>query len=205
MKTSDSSIITGSANQAEERPDRIHGLAWLLSIFGVFAVCLFFAWLVSKENSPLSSHGERFATAQQYPPEGFGLNRFAQTPTPPAPEQFAVFVYTGQPTLVVLPDVDVTGKIGAQSKSAAQGADASQAAVPQKSIAMAGGTTSLKAQTAAPAPDPKALASESYNDRIEREARGVIHGDYGNNPMRHDMLGADYDAVQARVNQILHS
>lgn len=42
-------------------------------------------------------------------------------------------------------------------------------------------------------------------DRIEREAREVIHGDYGNNPGRAAKLGSDYSLVQARVNQLLHS
>lgn len=41
-------------------------------------------------------------------------------------------------------------------------------------------------------------------DRIEREAREVIHGDYGVNPGRKAKLGADYAAVQARVNELLH-
>ena len=41
-------------------------------------------------------------------------------------------------------------------------------------------------------------------DRIEREAREVIHGDYGDNPGRKAKLGADYAAVQARVNEIHH-
>lgn len=44
----------------------------------------------------------------------------------------------------------------------------------------------------------------SDQDRIEEEAREVIHGDFGNNPGRKAKLGADYAAVQARVNQILH-
>ena len=31
----------------------------------------------------------------------------------------------------------------------------------------------------------------------------VIHGDYGDNPVRQAKLGKDYAAVQARVNEIL--
>lgn len=41
-------------------------------------------------------------------------------------------------------------------------------------------------------------------DRIEREAREVINGEFGNNPERKMKLGADYAAVQERVNEILH-
>ena len=52
---------------------------------------------------------------------------------------------------------------------------------------------------------PAAQMSKADMDRIEREAREVIHGDYGNNPGRAQKLGADYDLVQARVNQLLHS
>lgn len=47
-------------------------------------------------------------------------------------------------------------------------------------------------------------SSAAYNDRIEEEAREVIHGDFGNNPGRKAKLGADYAAVQARVNQLLN-
>lgn len=47
--------------------------------------------------------------------------------------------------------------------------------------------------------------SKAYQDRIEKEALEVIHGDYGNNPTRAEKLGPDYAAVQARVNQLLHS
>ncbi len=48
-----------------------------------------------------------------------------------------------------------------------------------------------------------AKVSESDQARIEREAMEVIHGDYGDNPVRQAKLGKDYAAVQARVNEIL--
>lgn len=38
---------------------------------------------------------------------------------------------------------------------------------------------------------------------IEALAQAVIRGDYGNGDARHAALGANYDAVQARVNEIL--
>lgn len=59
------------------------------------------------------------------------------------------------------------------------------------------------ATAAAASSSVKAADSESYADRIEREAREVINGEFGDNPMRKAKLGADYAAVQARVNQIL--
>ncbi len=46
--------------------------------------------------------------------------------------------------------------------------------------------------------------SKADQDRIEREALEVIHGDFGNNPGRKEKLGADYAAVQAKVNEMLH-
>lgn len=71
-------------------------------------------------------------------------------------------------------------------------------------------------KTAAPAPSvqkniklikansPANLVSKSDQARIEREALEVIHGDFGNNPGRKEKLGADYAAVQAKVNELLH-
>ncbi|WP_417134882.1 hypothetical protein [Rubneribacter badeniensis] len=38
---------------------------------------------------------------------------------------------------------------------------------------------------------------------IEALAQAVIRGDYGNGDARRAALGANYDAVQARVNEIL--
>lgn len=50
----------------------------------------------------------------------------------------------------------------------------------------------------------KVAMSQADNDRIEKEALEVIHGDFGNNPGRAAKLGADYAQVQARVNQLMH-
>ena len=60
------------------------------------------------------------------------------------------------------------------------------------------------AKASASAGSSSAAVSQADQDRIEREAREVIHGDFGDNPGRKAKLGADYAAVQARVNQILH-
>ena len=51
----------------------------------------------------------------------------------------------------------------------------------------------------APAPAPAPAPAVD----IEGLARAVIRGDYGNGDARRAALGANYDAVQARVNQIL--
>ncbi|XCB31063.1 hypothetical protein RQN30_10755 [Arcanobacterium hippocoleae] len=49
----------------------------------------------------------------------------------------------------------------------------------------------------APAPAPAAFD-------VEQAARAVIAGKYGNGEQRKAVLGANYAAVQARVNQILN-
>ena len=51
-----------------------------------------------------------------------------------------------------------------------------------------------------PAPEPAPKASDA---NIERLAHDVINGKFGNGDERRRRLGASYDAVQARVNQIL--
>ena len=56
-------------------------------------------------------------------------------------------------------------------------------------ILLGGGSSSAPAQPAAP--------------DIEALAQAVIRGDYGNGDDRRAALGSSYDAVQARVNEIL--
>ena len=53
---------------------------------------------------------------------------------------------------------------------------------------------------AAPAPAP---SGGSVSGDVDALARAVIRGDYGNGPARRNALGARYNEVQARVNQIL--
>ena len=74
---------------------------------------------------------------------------------------------------------------------------------PANAVAKVAGTPAKLASKAPAASDTQ--MSKADMDRIEREALEVIHGDYGNNPGRAQKLGADYDLVQARVNQLLHS
>lgn len=69
----------------------------------------------------------------------------------------------------------------------------------------AGNVAAAQPKTSAAASSVTASAtSDADASRIEREAREVIHGDFGDNPGRREKLGADYAAVQARVNQILN-
>lgn len=75
---------------------------------------------------------------------------------------------------------------------------ATQQTAPAAKQRMASATTTAAQASAS------AASGSAYDDRIEREAREVIHGDFGNNPDRKAALGADYAAVQERVNEILH-
>lgn len=60
-------------------------------------------------------------------------------------------------------------------------------------------TTMLVASMAAlPAPQAPVTSID-----VDATAIAVVRGDYGTGQERRDRLGADYDAVQARVNQIL--
>lgn len=63
-------------------------------------------------------------------------------------------------------------------------------------------SASNRVQAAVPS-DSKSVSSAD-KARIEKEALEVIHGDFGNNPGRKEKLGADYAAVQARVNELMH-
>ncbi len=157
------------------RHNRVRGAAWLLSIFGIFGVCLFLAWLVGKDNGPLSSHGDRFAKESMYSPSALHLGRYSKGTKQrgSAPQTMLTFVYFEEPASVSLPGADVRNKVAVPSKLSASAASAS------------------------------AGSTNAYDDRIEREAREVLRGDYGNNPGRQKSLGSDYSAVQARVNQIL--
>lgn len=72
---------------------------------------------------------------------------------------------------------------------------------PSSLVASAPATTNNVKTTAA---TTSKSVSAADADRIEKEALEVIHGDFGNNPGRKEKLGADYAAVQARVNALMH-
>ena len=63
-----------------------------------------------------------------------------------------------------------------------------------------------------PLPTDKEFYDQDFNTSLEAEmfdngpdTEGERLGDHGNNPGRAQKLGADYQLVQARVNQLLHS
>ncbi len=151
-------------NNGPETPDNrlandaVKGGAWLLGIFGVFAICLLIAWVIDMNHSPFASVSSRSVA---------------------------------RPTAIVKPQPQVNP----------------QAATQLMAVIVPVSAPSINTQAPAPAADQHVKLvkqSSADQDRIEREALEVIHGDFGNNPGRRAKLGADYAAVQARVNQLLH-
>ena len=49
---------------------------------------------------------------------------------------------------------------------------------------------------------PQTIPNPIQTNNIESEALRVIRGDYGNNPVRQNRLGANYQTIQDRVNQL---
>ncbi len=169
------------------------GAAWLAGIVGLFALAIVIAaaFDLSPTPSPAKPQSPKYATQQ---------NAYISSPNS---SNAGAYVYNGkyantfekfnsQP--LVLKSITVIAPEPA--KAAAPKAMAK--ATPKAAVAPA---TPAVAPTKAAAP----TMSKADMDRIEKEALEVIHGDYGNNPGRAHKLGADYDLVQARVNQLLHS
>ena len=84
----------------------------------------------------------------------------------------------------------IAGEFGnGDARRAALGSRYDEVQAEVNRILLGGGSSSAPAQPAAP--------------DIEALAQAVIRGDYGNGDDRRSALGASYDAVQARVNEIL--
>lgn len=99
--------------------------------------------------------------------------------------------------------------IGLGDKSYSNGSDRIISAI-EKSYSVNPPKT-ISTDTIVPAAKPTTIVAQGITkstsavdmSRIDREAREVIHGDFGNNPLRKQKLGADYALVQARVNELL--
>lgn len=184
----------GPETEGERLGDRaMKGAAWLAGIVGLFALAVVIAaaFDLSPTPSPAKPQSPKYATQQNVyisSPSGSNANAYAYDGK--YANTFAKF--NSQP--VVLKSITVIAKEPAQSSKLALKAPATKAPTPEKS-ALAQAPAKAKAPT----------MSKADMDRIEKEALEVIHGDYGNNPGRAQKLGADYDLVQARVNQLLHS
>ena len=157
-------------NGPESREERlssgaVKGSAWLLGIVGVFAVAILVAWLVGMHDSPLSSRSDaRQAAALSAvgtPLDPSLSMRSVQTPT-----QFvAILIPSG--------GKGVSQNVGKQTSDIS--GDAASSANASSSVAVTSGTSSSSSASA---------ASAAYEDRIEKEAREVIQGDFGDNPER---------------------
>lgn len=167
---------TPEGQEYMQRRGALKGFAWLCGIVAVFCLALLFAWLAGR-NSPTADRSDgRVAVSEMKTANSD--NRVAATVQPSRRIVYAVKQGT---------DGASTGKVRQMAAGAA--------VLNARADANADVTTGAA----------DAVGSKAYDDRIEREAREVIHGDFGNNPGREARLGADYAAVQARVNQILHT
>lgn len=184
----------GPETEGERLGDRaMKGAAWLAGIVGLFALAVVIAaaFDLSPTPSPAKPHSAKYATQQ---------NAYISSPNS---SNAGAYAYDGkyantfekfhsQP--IVLKSITVI----AQEPAKAVAPKAIAKATPKAAVAPA-------TPAVAPAKAAASIMSKADMDRIEKEALEVIHGDYGNNPGRAQKLGADYDLVQARVNQLLHS
>ncbi len=198
----------GPETEGERLGDHaMKGAAWLAGIVGLFALAIVIAaaFDLSPTPSPSKPHNAKYAAQQAYLSSPSGSNIAAYD------GKYAnIFAkYNSQP--VVLKSITVIAKEPAKvMTNVANGTPtavktvAKEAAAPAKAVAAQANAKAADVQATANATAAPAM-SKADMDRIEKEALEVIHGDYGNNPGRAQKLGADYDLVQARVNQLLHS
>lgn len=175
--TAPSAIASDYVNDADElkdAPQRTKGAAFYVGIVAVLGLCVLFAWLLAKENPLVSNRDSGAAYSSVKVTDGTMAN----------------------------PSLDNERFSFTSAQSSAAGAQPVAVKKEVKVVKPAAASTSGIASAAAV--QTTAKSGSAYDDRIEREAREVIHGDFGDNPGRRKALGADYAAVQARVNEILH-
>ena len=177
----------GPETSDERLGDRaVKGVAWLGAIVGLFALAILIAAAFDLSPTPSPDKPHPVKTAMQ--------KAFISSPGTAGNESAkyssAQSLFNSKP--VILKSITV---IGLEPSNPAN-ASAKVSAAPAKLAA--------KASVAKPQASATSM-SKADMDRIEKEALEVIHGDYGNNPGRAQKLGADYQLVQARVNQLLHS
>ncbi len=195
--TEEAEIFNNGPESPDERVSNraVKGVAWLGGIFAVFAVAILLAWIFNLNHSPSDSLSSR-ATAQRtvVASPNAQLNQFAANGK--ANSNLSPSVAFGK---IIVIGQNVGDNLKSTASSVANNVSAAAGKVGSL-VGNAPGTIAKVGNDAA----SKVAESKADMDRIEREAREVIHGDYGNNPGRAAKLGADYAAVQARVNQILH-
>ncbi|MDE5870583.1 MAG: hypothetical protein K2H22_01365, partial [Muribaculaceae bacterium] len=179
----------GPETEGERLGDRaMKGAAWLAGIVGLFALAVVIAaaFDLSPTPSPAKPYHARTAMQKAYisSPGSAGSDAASNERYSSAQTQFNT-----RP--VILKSITVIGLEPSNPANAA----AKVSDTPAKLAA--------KASAVAPKATTATSMSKADMDRIEKEALEVIHGDYGNNPGRAQKLGADYELVQARVNQLL--
>ncbi len=180
----------GPETEGERLGDHaMKGAAWLAGIVGLFALAVVIAaaFDLSPTPSPDKPYHARTTVQKAYisSPGATGYTSASNVDYSAAQAQFA-----SQP--VILKSITVVGLEPTNPANAVTKVSAAPAKLAAK--------TSVKQPQTSPT-----TMSKADMDRIEKEALEVIHGDYGNNPGRAQKLGADYQLVQARVNQLLHS
>ncbi|MDE6480373.1 MAG: hypothetical protein K2L45_08880 [Muribaculaceae bacterium] len=190
MKTLNDNSSSGNPLPTDLGDRAVKGVAWLGAIIGVFALAILICAAFHLSPTPSPAKPQPVKTAMQktfISSPGSASNSSAANVS----NSFSQPQFSTRP--VILKSITV---IGLEPSNPAN-ATAKIAAAPAKLAA--------KASVAKPQANPAASMSKADMDRIEKEALEVIHGDYGNNPGRAQKLGPDYAAVQARVNQLLHS
>lgn len=163
------------------------GAAWLAGIVGLFALAVVIAAAFDLSPTPSPAKPMQARTEIQ--------NAYISSP---GSADKANMKYVASPSQLstrplVLKSITVIGLEPNNPANASATVSANPAKLAQKA-------TVAKSQ-----PASEASMSKADMNRIEKEALEVIHGDYGNNPGRAQKLGADYQLVQARVNQLLRS
>ena len=178
----------GPETEGERLGDRaMKGAAWLAGIVGLFALAVVIAAAFDLSPTPSPAKPMHARTEMQ--------KAYISSPGPAGKVNMKYVASPSQLSTepVILKSITVIGLEPGNPANAAAKLSATPAKLAQK------------ATVAKPQPASAASMSKADMDRIEKEALEVIHGDYGNNPGRAQKLGADYELVQARVNQLLHS
>lgn len=179
--------VADSIEDNERRSSK--GVAWLIGIVAVFAICMGIAAWVGHDDSPVAGHGDRGAAA---------LSSAAGSDNAAAGQGASYYSVTEEVISVDSVEAAVSGAAGSVKNAVASAASNVKSAATKAAGSVSGAVGNAVSKAKA------AVGSQSDEDRIEREAREVIQGDYGNNPERKEALGADYAAVQERVNEIIH-
>lgn len=172
----------GPDSPDEELGDKaVKGAAWLGAIVGVFALAILICAAFNLSPTPSPAKPPQVKTAMQktfLSSPSYSNSAIVSNGNYPA--YFSN--YEAQP--VILKSITIIAQEPANATIA---------------------NAKTPATSAVPIPTQAPSMSKAYQDRIEKEALEVIQGAYGNNPIRAEKLGPDYAAVQARVNQLLHS